>query len=74
MRQGEQVMNRLSPSHLTLSTLILIGALAATALLPACGSPTKADEVQANLPVNTFITQTITAAPGTEITPTPTLF
>jgi protein-L-isoaspartate(D-aspartate) O-methyltransferase len=65
-------MNRSRPSHLTLSTLLSAGAVAAAALLPACGSATKADNGQVNLPVNTFITQTVTAEPGGEITPTPT--
>jgi protein-L-isoaspartate(D-aspartate) O-methyltransferase len=65
-------MNKLRPSHLTLSIIILAGAVAAVALLPACGSATKADNEPANPPVNTFITQTVTAEPGGEITPTPT--
>jgi protein-L-isoaspartate(D-aspartate) O-methyltransferase len=41
-------------------------------LLAACGSATKADYEQADLPVNTFITQTVTAESGDGITPTPT--
>lgn len=65
-------MNKSRPSHPTLSILIITGALAVTALLPACRSPTRTDEEQAKLSVNTFIAPTITATPGTEIRPTPT--
>jgi protein-L-isoaspartate(D-aspartate) O-methyltransferase len=72
MRQGEQVMNKLRPSHLAPSIPVLIGVLVAAVLLPACGSPTRAGEEQALRAVNTFLTQTIPAGPGAEITPTPT--